>query len=718
MKKSLLFVGLLLGISFFIPVKAQYSCPNLDFTMNNFTHWQVYTGSCLNGVDSISLSPPVSGRHTVFHFLNSPQENYCDTILKNSVYAPFATKLGNDVANAKIDALEYAMDIDSNNSLLTVRFAFVLENPQEHNPNEKPRFTMQLRDSLGRPLTNFAYANLEFIADTGLQDLACTGDIVARDWTTVGFNLEQFIGQTIKVYFEVRDGAQGNHFGYAYITAACRPASMNVDYCANGLWDVSLRAPSGFAYYKWTKNSDPSWGGEGKDYDRTGSVGVADGDVFTCLMTSGLDTNCKATLNMGFVYTILNADFVLNVYDTCTRTATFADISTVINSEKGNILWEIPELNVSSTDSLFTYTFPNPDDDNPVDYLVRLSVEAKNGCSHTWDEKWKKEQYITVYPSPKVEINGVAQMCVGDTAYLKATPIRYTFVNHTWSWEDTNGITQTATGDSIAIYAPAIYMLASEAGSGCMARDTFTVTPTKLLMDVRITDVNCYGEATGIIQHGEITGGAGGFQWIKWTLGDSVVDGVVVGATYSDLAAGMYNVEALDNRNCLLSDNFEIKQNDSLQITGNTTNAGTLKLKATGGVTPYKFEIRKEDNTFISSSDTAGNLNSGLYHIQVTDAVHCATSDTISVTSSVGIPDIKKGSFIVIYPNPVVDGKLRIDVSESVIKEGEPLIITDITGKIVFVSEFSPKKEWDVSSLVSGIYVVQIGNIREKFIKQ
>jgi hypothetical protein len=202
-----------------------------------------------------------------------------------------------------------------------------------------------------------------------------------------------------------------------------------------------------------------------------------------------------------------------------------------------------------------------------------------------------------------------------------------------------------------------------------------------------------------------------------------VVIGSSTGATYSNLTAGIYSVEAMDDRNCLLSAEFEIKQNDSLRITGSqqvatSANTGTLKLQATGGTPPYQFEIRKEDNTLVSSSDTAWDLSSGLYHIQVTDALHCITSDTISITLWVGIPDIKKDKFIVIYPNPVVDGKLRIEVSEFVIKEGEQIIITDIRGRTVLVSEYSSKKELDVSSLVSGIYIIQMGNIKEKFIKQ
>ena len=735
MKKLFLLIGLVFGSMLFsMPIKAQYYCPNLDFAMRDFTNWQAYTGSCLNSIDTIYPCQPISSKHTIVlqYLSDEPQQDeYCDTILK-SFWPQImrVAKLGNDTANAKINALEYTLDIDSNNSLLTLYFAFVLENSQEHNPEERPRFTIQVQDSLGNSLTNLAYANLEFVADTGLQNVACMGEIVARNWTTVGFNLEEYIGQTIKLYFEVRDGSQGNHFGYAYIAAECRPARMEkLQYCP-GLSDVRLRAPYGFAHYKWTKSSDSTW--EMNYQNSPGFVGVANGEVFTCQMTSGLDTNCTVTFSIGFIHTLYNTD-ITYWYDTCNRTATFADLSTVINSEKEGILWEVMYPNspywwmwktvATSQDSLFTYTFPNPDDDNPVEYLIRLNVYSEDGCSNM---QFGNGYPITVYPSPIVKIDGVNQICsIGDSVYLKAVPVRYTFINHTWTWEDTNGLTQTAIGDSIEIYTPGAYMLASEANSGCIARDTFIVTPSKLNIDMTITDINCFGESTGALQYGQISGGTNDFQWVKWMFGDTTVDGSVTGATYTNLAAGIYSVEVLDSRNCSFSDEFEIKQNDSLKIsitafsTTNDLNNGALKVNTIGGVPPYKYEIKKEDNTFISSSDTAWGLDAGIYHIEVTDAVNCVTSDTISVGLILGISDIRNNNSILIYPNPVFDGKLMIEDTKSILKDGEQIIITDMTGKIVFVSMFSSiKKELDVSLLASGIYVVQIGNIREKFTKQ
>jgi gliding motility-associated-like protein len=67
---------------------------------------------------------------------------------------------------------------------------------------------------------------------------------------------------------------------------------------------------------------------------------------------------------------------------------------------------------------------------------------------------------------------------------------------------------------------------------------------------------------------------------------------------------------------------------------------GRLKLTAIGGVPPYQFEIRKDDGTLLSSSDTASGLAVGDYMIQVTDYEKCVTSATISVTAT-PVPSIE-----------------------------------------------------------------------------
>ncbi|MDR2411027.1 MAG: hypothetical protein LBE13_23355, partial [Bacteroidales bacterium] len=669
MKKLHLLIGLIMSVlvPISITMQAQTSCPNLNFSYANFTNWQAYLGSCGSGIN-ISPSSATAGRHTIMDaqqlmMTGQMQDERCISIPKVPTGFNYSAKLGNENIGAEMEALEYTMFIDSTNSLLILHFAWAMEDPS-HDPAAQPQFTMTIKDSMGRTISSSTLpcGNVNFVASQGLDHLVCqTPSFLARNWTTVGFSLEPLIGQKIKIYFETRDCTQSGHYGYAYIVGECRPMTIDLMYC-EGQSAARMRAPDGFIWYKWTRSSEPTWKieGNGRSFQNIVVSDPIDGEEFICAVTSELGTNCSATLRTVIAKTSIDADFVYGImengevdvyghnfenwYDTCSRTATFVDLSTVKNSKKESIVWQISGLDVVSSDSLFTYTFPDPEKDEPVEYVIKLTVTAENGCIDT--SKGRADHRIMIYPSPKVDVDGETQLCAGDSTYLKAVAVRSKFIEHTWTWIDSNKITHTVTADSLMIYGQGTYILTSIDSAGCIARDTHIVTPLKPVMNVEITDVNCYGDATGKFTHGPITGGLIPYQSFYWVLldknGNSYKDdGNTSGGVYMDLIAGTYYFEAIDARGCALRDAIVIKQNDSLKIKGTQTpttcglDNGLLELIAIGGVPPYKFEVRKEDNgTLVSSSDSIPNLSVGLYRIIVTDNVGCITSDTISITAT------------------------------------------------------------------------------------
>jgi gliding motility-associated-like protein len=710
MKRLYVLTGLVLSVLGFMPINLQAQCPNLNFSMANFTYWQAYIGSCSGGI-RIDPSSPTAGKHTIMDaqqimMTNSMQDERCMAIPKVPTGFNYSAKLGNENTGAEMEALEYTMTIDSTNSLLILHFAWAMEDPN-HDASEQPQFTMTIKDSMGRaiPSSVLPCGNVNFTASQNLTDLACkTTNFLARNWTTVGFSLEPLIGQRIKIYFETRDCTLSGHFGYAYIVGECRPMSIDLMYC-EGQSAARMRAPDGFVWYKWTRSSDPSWiiEGSGRQFQNIVVSDPRDEEEFVCAVTSALKEECSAILRTVIEKTSIDADFAYGImedgevplflhdfenwYDTCNRTATFVDLSTVKNSEKESILWEIPGLDVVSYDSLFTFTFPDPEENEPVEYVVRLTVTAENGCIDT--SKGKANHRIMIYPSPKIKIEGDEQLCSGDSTYLTAVAVRSKFIEHTWYWEESDKGTQTATGDSLLIHGPGTYFLTSKDSAGCFAQDSFVVTPLKPKMDVTIKDVDCYGDATGQFIHGSISGGQSPYYPFYWILldsnGNSYIDsGNVNGAMYMDLIAGTYYFEAVDSRNCVLRDAIVIKQNDSLKIQGTQTptfcglDNGSLKLSAIGGIPPYKFEIRREDSTLVAASDNASNLNTGVYRITVIDNVGCITSENITVTET-PIPYIELHSkgmetcesedgFIWITPKNVV---FPITFSWSTGKEGD-----------------------------------------------
>jgi hypothetical protein len=339
------------------------------------------------------------------------QDENCIVIPKVPTGFSYSARVGNSAIGAEMEALEYTMRIDSMNSLLILHFAWAMEDPS-HEPSAQPKFTMTIKDSLGSVMTNIPCGNVDFVASQDLGDLACkTSSFVARNWTTIGFSLEPFMGQTIKIYFETRDCTSGEHYGYAYIVGECRPMSIDLMYC-DGQEAARLRGPDGFAWYKWTRSKQSSWKqeGGGRGFQNIVVNDPMDGEEFICEVTSELGPSCSAILRTRIAKTSINADFLYGVkenggvdllghnqtswYDTCSRTATFVDLSSVRNSKKESILWEIHGLNVVSQDSLFTYTFPDPETNEPVEYLVRLTVYSENGCVDT--SRGNIEQRITI----------------------------------------------------------------------------------------------------------------------------------------------------------------------------------------------------------------------------------------------------------------------------------------------------------------------------------
>jgi PKD repeat protein len=226
MRKSVLLIGFVLVGLFFSTVEGQAQCPNLNFSMGDFTNWQAYSGTCDNGIH-INPSPVISGRHSIMDAQqllphNQLYDERCPTIRKVPAGFNYSVKLGNENAGAEMEALEYMMTVDSTNSLLIVHFAWVMGGAS-HAPSQQPSFSITIKDSNGIPLSNLFPCN-NVIEGEGL--VCKTSTFLARNWVSANYDLELFIGQTIKVYIETRDCALGEHAGYAYIVAECKHRSM------------------------------------------------------------------------------------------------------------------------------------------------------------------------------------------------------------------------------------------------------------------------------------------------------------------------------------------------------------------------------------------------------------------------------------------------------------------------------------------------------------
>jgi len=314
MKRLAFLIVLVLGSMFFKSVNIQAQCPNLNLSYGDFTNWEAYIGSYVN-VPLIEKNSVIPGRHTIMNaqLLTSTGnmiDERCTGIPKVPTGFNYSAKLGSEAGGAEMEALSYELTVNSDNALLIVHFAFAML-ITGHQPSGQPQFNIVIKDSVDTPISTIPCSELKFTSSQDLPEWKCkSSSFVARDWTTVGFSLEQFMGRTIKVYFETRDCAIGCHFGYAYIVAECRPLAIDLMYCSGQ--DVArLRAPDGFINYKWTRSGQPSWiyEGIGRNYKEFVLNDPIENEIFTCELTSELGQGCKVTLQQVIEKTSIAANF-------------------------------------------------------------------------------------------------------------------------------------------------------------------------------------------------------------------------------------------------------------------------------------------------------------------------------------------------------------------------------------------------------------------------
>ena len=146
-------------------------------------------------------------------------------------------------------SLRYTMTIDSSNALLVIKFACVLQYGSDHSEKVESRFRLTLFDSKGDTIPDCS--NYDVFPSNSAEGFKTFeqpesfGPTKWRDWTTVGANLLDYLGQTITIEFMTADCTSKFHYGYAYFVAECHPINITVKYCT-GDTEAKLTAPQGF----------------------------------------------------------------------------------------------------------------------------------------------------------------------------------------------------------------------------------------------------------------------------------------------------------------------------------------------------------------------------------------------------------------------------------------------------------------------------------------
>lgn len=175
------------------------------------------------------------------------------------------------------------------------------------------------------------------------------------------------------------------------------------------------------------------------------------------------------------------------------------------------------------------------------------------------------------------------------------------------------------------------YTVVATDGSNCTVSTEIIVNqPTEVILSIKEQiNVLCKYQRTGVVKL-EATGGVPGYlYWYGSNAGSLNPD-------MEALGAGTYRFYTADSHGCLDSIDTEVTQPDSLLSvyliphisTCYSKKDGSVEGIASGGVTPYSYEWTSRPLPLMpvaQTGQTATNLETGVYHVLVTDANACIT---------------------------------------------------------------------------------------------
>ena len=275
-----------------------------------------------------------NSRHTV-HYDKTETDVRTNGVLKTVPDDEVASvRLGNWEVHSEGEAVEYDFTVDAETSgILLLKYAVVLQDPG-HEVQDQPRFQLTVMDQSGQIVGKEGCADIDFIAGqntTGSEWIEAAPIEGSADdppfyklWTTVGVNLQDYDGQTLKVRVSSHDCGEGMHYGYAYYTLGCTGAYLEGLSCGE---DASneFKAPDGFDYRWYNVHGEVST-------EQVLTLEPTDTLTYWCDVMQKTDHDCYYTLEASAVPRFPHSEFTASRAQSrdCRNVMEFSNTSGVI----------------------------------------------------------------------------------------------------------------------------------------------------------------------------------------------------------------------------------------------------------------------------------------------------------------------------------------------------------------------------------------------------
>ncbi len=464
--KNVRILLLVVGGILLLPVVLTGQCGNLSFSSGDFSGWRGEVGcvtdqirintQCADANDGIDPNGGTNsnqGQHAILTpNFNGGSDPFVPQIsMQSPIGDQYMARLGDYRATtitesfARGASLEFDYQVTELNSLVTLYFAIVLQDPEDHSYGERPFFSVELIDPSGNSVPCIEYV---VAAQPGIPGFERFQGYFYRDWTPVGINLQEYAGQQVKLRVVSSDCGQEAHLGYAYLDATCQEPVLvqSKDVLCNGQ-EMNLSAPPGMETYTWRHLESGN-----AIVGSSPSVTVNEPGTYSCEMVpfSTSNSTCPFTLTtvvrgpQGSV----TPNFTLSPEEICIGDAiTLTNTTAVSNTRVDRLEWNFLGNTVLNTDvisEVITQQGNHP---------ITLTVTDADGCEYS------AQKTLRVVPPPNPTLAAAGPFCNDDPPVnLQASPS-----GGRWSG---NGVSASGIFDP-AIAGPGTYTINYEVTEVC-----------------------------------------------------------------------------------------------------------------------------------------------------------------------------------------------------------------------------------------------------------
>lgn len=311
-----------------------------------------------------------NSRHTL-HYIPDEYDEHTNYELRTCPKGyRVSVRLGDNTTGGLGEGIRYTYKVASGETaILKIKYAMVLENPENHDSDEMPKFCLDILCNGSQIPNECGYAL--FQANEGGSTAGWKEGAkgwVYKDWEEHAVNLREYVGETLTIQISTADCTLTGHTGYAYFVLDCESGTLSSLNCGEDNPTTVLTAPGGFNY-AWYVDSAPD---KILSTEQTFTIGPMDPTLYSVNVINKKNENCYYTLSASGMPRIPKPLFTHVVKEIrCENIVTFTNSSCVYrqNMQTGKIApsdepvtfleWDFGDGEViHSLDSVVRHAYP------------------------------------------------------------------------------------------------------------------------------------------------------------------------------------------------------------------------------------------------------------------------------------------------------------------------------------------------------------------------